>query len=131
MFSTTPKTVSNVTTFNNPKQQGNPGPAGANPRPNGPTTSAQDPDIAHMEDNYAELGSQRVSRSDFTAFEGMAMLARGSGGAVMKGTGNMRGPLKDLAQNLTNYYAVSFVPAAGADDGSFHTVRFRTSRREL
>ncbi|MGC2300733.1 MAG: VWA domain-containing protein [Acidobacteriaceae bacterium] len=131
MFSTTPKTVSNVTTFNNPKQQGNPGPGGPNPRPNGPTTSAQDPDIAHMEDNYAELGSQRVSRSDFTAFEGMAMLARGSGGAVMKGTGNMRGPLKDLAQNLTNYYAVSFVPAAGADDGSFHTVRFRTSRREL
>jgi VWFA-related protein len=131
MFSTTQKTVSNVTTFNNPNPLGQPGPAGPNPRSKGPNISAQDPDINHMEDNYAELGSQRVSTSDFTAFEGMAMLARGSGGAVMKGTGNMRGPLKELAQNLTNYYAVSFVPAAGVDDGSFHTVRFRTSRREL
>jgi len=71
------------------------------------------------------------TKSVLAAQEDMNMLARQTGGEVLNGNGNVTEPVKGLIRDLTTYYDVSFVPAGGAEDGSFHSTVFKTSRRGL
>jgi len=61
----------------------------------------------------------------------MNMLSQQTGGAVLFGGGGMTKPVKEMLRGLTTYYETSFVPPGTAEDGTFHTTAFKTSRKGL
>ena len=81
--------------------------------------------------SYASAGVTGPSESVVSANEDMNRLATQTGGAVLYASGHVTKPVKALVQNLTTYYEASFNPAAGVEDGTFHTAVFKATRRGL
>ncbi len=63
--------------------------------------------------------------------EEMNQLTKQTGGEVLNGSESLIGPVRNLVRNFTTYYEASFVPPAGAEDGSFHATVFKATRRGL
>ena len=68
---------------------------------------------------------------DPTGSEDVALLAQQTGGGVLDTSRDLKGPVNRLIQSLTTYYKASFVLPNSAEDGTFHTTVFKTSRKGL
>jgi VWFA-related protein len=94
----------------------------------GTMTSGQAATIA--ENRLAIAAATAAPKNVLSGQEEMSMLARQTGGEVVRGRGRMSGPVRNMVRSLTTYYEASFVPPTAVQDGTFHTTVLRTSRTQ-
>lgn len=73
----------------------------------------------------------KLKPEDLAASEDATLLAEQTGGGVLNPSRDLKKPVNSLIQSLTTYYKASFVPPDSAEDGTFHTTMFKTSRKGL
>jgi VWFA-related protein len=61
----------------------------------------------------------------------LAHLANSTGGFLIANTNDLRGPLRRLAEDIQEYYEVSYAPEIRNYDGSFHKVAVKLSSGDL
>ncbi len=60
----------------------------------------------------------------------LAHLAESTGGILMANTNDLRGPLRRLAEDVQDYYEISYAPEIKNYDGSFHKVALKMASGE-
>ena len=105
-----------------PTFRSSPGVAGITPGPN----MAR---IGTMEGNVQDapsVGSIQEDRHDVES--GLSLLARSTGGFLIRGGENLREPLQRLVGDIDTYYEATYTPVLKDYDGQFHSIEINPLR---